>query len=405
MKILVTHPNSNQNNRNLLLALEKKNALFRFITTVNFRTNKFYYEFIPKKIKYFLSKRDFTKITNKVCTKPIIESALEYIKKKILKQKNFIEENSSIDNLSAKFLKKNLNKIDAVYCYEDSALETFKIAKQNKIKCIYELPAVYWAEKNQIYASEQKKIKFDYSENFLTHSSLEGKIKDEELRLADLIIVPSNYVKKTLLKTRFKKKKIVVVPYGFNDPFNRKKWTINPKKKVKILFAGNLSIKKGIHYLISAIEKINLKRKIVDLTIVGKGQYESYLLKNFKNISFKSGLHHKELINLMRKNDIFILPSLCEGFGLVLTEAMSSGMVVVSTKKTILSELNFNKKDKIIIKSNFEEEIIKILKNLINDRTLLKKIGLNAIKTSRKYSWKDYQIKIANILEIFLNRK
>jgi glycosyltransferase involved in cell wall biosynthesis len=405
MKILVAHPNSNQNNRNLLLALEKKNALFKFITTVNFKTNKFYYAFVPKKIKYFLSKRDFTNITNKIYTKPIFQTVINYIEKKILKQKNFINNYRSIDQLCAKFLKKNLNKIDAVYCYEDSALETFKIAKQNKIKCIYELPAAYWAEKNQIYTSEQKKIKFDYSEKFLTHSSLEGKIKDEELKLADLIIVPSNFVKNTLLKTRFKKKKIVVVPYGFNNSFKRKKWTVNPTKRIKILFAGNLSIKKGIHYLVSAIKKVNFKRKIVDLTIVGKGQYESYLLKNFKNISFKSSLHHKELINLMRKNDIFILPSLCEGFGLVLTEAMSSGMVVVSTKKTILSELNFNKNDKILIKSNFEKEIIKIIKNLTNNRKLLKKIGLNAIKTSKKYSWKDYQIKIADILEAFLNCK
>ena len=66
MKILIIHPSGNQNTRQALQALKKKNLIYSFITSINFNIEKFYYNFLPKKIIKNLNRRYFNEVSNKV---------------------------------------------------------------------------------------------------------------------------------------------------------------------------------------------------------------------------------------------------------------------------------------------------------------------------------------------------
>ena len=81
MKILISHPSSNLNNRNTVLALEKNKMLFKFITSVNFNTNNFYLKLLPKKIIEYLDKRNFSTITKNIITRNLIIEIFNLIKK------------------------------------------------------------------------------------------------------------------------------------------------------------------------------------------------------------------------------------------------------------------------------------------------------------------------------------
>ena len=164
------------------------------------------------------------------------------------------------------------------------------------------------------------KIKKKYFQNLdnihTKHNYVEGYKKNLELKLADQIIVPSKFVKDTLKKSNFNYKDIKIIPYGFNRSLKRNNWSIKKSIRLKILFVGGLIPRKGLKYLLDAVKKINNTKKIVDLTIVGSGPLENFVKNKQNHFNYIKSLPHNEILKLMRKNDIFVLPTLYEGFAL-----------------------------------------------------------------------------------------
>ena len=120
---------------------------------------------------------------------------------------------------------------------------------------------------------------------------------------------------------------------------------------------------------------------------------KNYILKNLPFAKFYGSVGHKQTISMMRQNDILVFPTLFEGFGLVLSEAMSQGLTVISTKNTFLRDLK--EKDAFIISDNKKiKKTSDKIKEIIDNPSMLKKIGKNAINFSKKNSWSRYIDKI-----------
>lgn len=415
-KVLISHVSGNQNSKNLIVDLYKKKKLFKYVTSINFNTKKFPLNLLPQIIKNELSKRSINGINeNKIITKFFFFEILNLIKLRIFKNifKNSKEKYSSltseyiqhqcdkIDLLSTKVIKKNYLNISAIYAYEMGAYNTFKEAKKYDIKCIYELPTPYWREREKKILQELK----SYKNTDLRKTTLFFKKKktkffkklDSEIQNADIIIVPSNYVKKTILKSKFNYKKILVAPYGFPKPISKKKW-FNRNNKIEILFVGSLVPNKGILCLLKTIKVLSkINQDKFNLTIIGSGPLENLLKQKLPNSTFKKYLSHNQLLKEMEKKDIFLFPTLYEGLSLSLSEAMSRGMVVISTANSGLLEFG-NKSNSILVKVNDYNQIAKKISFLINNPQKVKYLGMNAIETSKKYNWQDFSKKVIDII-------
>ena len=410
--ILISHSNGNQNSRNLLMGLNKKKKIFKFVTSLNVNIEEFPLNIFPKKVKNKLSKRSFNEIDNKkIITSNFFLEIYRLIKLRILK---YLKKNQSkkylslidkyeidlcndIDLLAANEIKKNYNYISSVYAYEKGAYNSFKVAKKYNIKCIYELPTPYWQERQKILSSELKSYNNDqllnkFSYNKKLNDKLFNKL-DLEVKYADIIIVPSQFVKKTILSSKFKNKKIIVIPYGFPKTIHKNNW-FNKKRKIEILFVGNLLPNKGLLCLFKTIEFLSkIENGKFNLTIIGSGPLESWLKKKLPNTIFKKYLTNIEVLKEMKKKDIFLFPTLYEGLSLSICEAMSRGMVVISTYNSGLLEFG-NKQNSILVNVNDHIQIAKKISFLINNPKKVKYLGNNAIKTSKKNNWESYRSKI-----------
>ena len=415
-KVLISHVSGNQNSKNLIVDLYKKKKLFKYVTSINFNTKKFPLNLLPQKIKNVLSKRSIIGINeNKIITKFFFFEIFNLIKLRIFKNifKNSKEKYSSltseyiqhqcdkIDLLSSKVIKKNYLNISAIYAYEMGAYNTFKEAKKYDIKCIYELPTPYWREREKKISKEIKYYKnTDLIKITLFYKKKKTKFfkkLDSEIQNADIIIVPSNYVKKTILKSKFNYKKILVAPYGFPKPISKKKW-FNRNNKIEILFVGSLVPNKGILCLLKTIKVLSkINQDKFNLTIVGSGPLENLLKQKLPNSTFKKYLSHNQLLKEMEKKDIFLFPTLYEGLSLSLSEAMSRGMVVISTANSGLLEFG-NKSNSILVKVNDHNQIAKKISFLINNPQKVKYLGMNAIETSKKYNWQDFSKKVIDLI-------
>jgi alpha-maltose-1-phosphate synthase len=229
------------------------------------------------------------------------------------------------------------------------------------------------------------------------------KILKKEIELADRINVLSSFAKDSFLENGIRKDKIHVTPLSVDTN------VFLPKKKLanignsyfKILFVGRIEYLKGVHYLLEAIKKLNLKD--VYLSIVGNSTPETeHLLYNYKelnNIEFLGQKNKEELVEIYNTHDVLILPSIQESFGLVILEAMSCGVPVIATENTGASDIISDGIDGFIIPIRDPDKIAEKIIFLKENKGYLFKMKQKAReKVLSFYTLDHYEKRVKNLI-------
>lgn len=127
-----------------------------------------------------------------------------------------------------------------------------------------------------------------------------------------------------------------VIPNGIDKLFFENKGTAKTinKNEINLIYVGLLNSRKNLELTVDAVNHLRHMGKNVSLTVVGTIKEDKYnaLLKENSYINYYERCPQKEVIEHMRKADIFVMPSHRETFGLVYAEAMSQGLPVIYTK-------------------------------------------------------------------------
>lgn len=158
-------------------------------------------------------------------------------------------------------------------------------------------------------------------------------------RQADAITVPSTVAKRSFVAMGVPADKVHVIPYGVRlDRFTRTEKP--PDDSFEVLFAGQVSIRKGIPYLLEAFSRLKHPRK--HLTVIGSVQDDvrDLLLRLPKeNVTFTGSIPQPELAKKMSRSHLLVLPSVEEGLALVQGQAMACGCPVLATTATGAEDL------------------------------------------------------------------
>jgi glycosyltransferase involved in cell wall biosynthesis len=201
------------------------------------------------------------------------------------------------------------------------------------------------------------------------------------LRFNERTIVISEYAKKELIKSKVPADKIEVIYYGVNNEFKK---TAKRKDKEYMLFVGRQEPHKRIDEIIRISKDLNFKLKIA-----GSGtrteKLKSFAKKINAPVEFLGRVSEKEKIKLYQECSFFISASKWEDFGLIFAEAAKCGKPSVAYSVGSIPEIIKDKETGLLAK-NFKE-LIKCANILIKDRNLRNKLGLEAAKFSKNFSW------------------
>lgn len=301
----------------------------------------------------------------------------------------------SFDRYVSKRLISN-SSIKAVYAYEDASLEIFKIASSLSIQRIYDLPIGYWQAAQKIFAEERDlNPEWACTLSGLSDSTEKLTRKDEELSLASHVIVPSQFVLSTLHEFNLTSKPISVVPFGSPQAIHSFKPSKN-HKQLRVLYVGSLGQRKGLSYLLDAINTLGSS---VALTIIGKRQTLDCKPLNLALQRHKwiESLPHKEILSQMRVHDVLVLPSLFEGYALVLSEALSQGLPVIATYNSGATESVRENIEGYIVPIRNSIAIAEKLDLLNSDRDLLNAMKCACIDRALELNWLKYESQLQNI--------
>jgi len=225
------------------------------------------------------------------------------------------------------------------------------------------------------------------------------------LYTADKVTALTEWEKNEIKKLGIPEEKITVIPNGINiDKFSksfREKYNIEGPM---ILFIGQPIRRKGLEYLIGAMPEII--NEFEDLKCVFVGYRKNDKLEelcdklNIKsNVIFLGFLSEKEKVEALTAADIFVFPTLYEGFGTVVVEAMAAGCPVVTTDVAGNSEIVKNNRNGILVKPKSSEEICKAVIKLLENNGIRKKMGNVNKNEAKKYSWSNVALQFEAIFE------
>ncbi|RXF69438.1 glycosyltransferase family 4 protein [Arcticibacter tournemirensis] len=293
-------------------------------------------------------------------------------------------------------LSKRMDQVHGVFAYEDGAAYSFREAKKLRLQCLYDLPIGYWRASQRLLKMEEERWP-DWAATLETFkdSDLKLALKDEELRLADRIFVASTFTANTLKEFPGRLAPIEVIPYGFPPVTEERHYRqITKKNKLKLLFVGSLSQRKGLADIFSAVEHLSGH---VELTVVGLKPCNdcNVLEKGLAKHTWIPKLPHKDILEMMKSCDVLIFPSLFEGFGLVITEAMSQGTPVITTDRTAGPDLITHEENGWLVNAGSTEALIEAIENLLLSPGSIEAAGRAAMETARLRPWDVYKTELA----------
>lgn len=410
MKVLVQHPTGNANVRAAAKGLMEQGLLHSFHTSIAVFPNSVEDRLSKLPMLSELKRREFDAVLQQdtkswpwnelmrlAATKAGFTSLIEHEKGAFSVDQIY----QKFDKHIASFIKNkiaNKNNIDAVYAYEDGALSTFQAAKQRQIACLYDLPIGYWKAARNLLQHEHERWP-EWASTLTGFKDSEAKLlrKDAELKLADRIFVASSFTADTLKEFDGTLAPIEVIPYGFPPVGPKRSYDYNPSRPLKLLFVGGLSQRKGIADLFAAVDHVG---NAVQLTIVGnKTSADCKALDQaLAKHTWIPSLPHAAILQIMRAHDVLVFPSLFEGFGLVITEAMSQGTPVITTERTAGPDIIEHNKNGWIIPAGSTAALIEGIKYLLENPDQVASNGLSAKETARLRPWSTYGNQLAQTL-------
>jgi Glycosyltransferase len=287
---------------------------------------------------------------------------------------------------------------NAVYAFEDGAFSSFEMAHQLQMKCIYDLPIGYWRTAHKLMAGEHERWpQWAATLTGFVDSNAKLERKDNEIKLADKIIVASTFTASSLADYPGVLPEVKIVPYGFPPIGAPRNYLPLKGRPLNVLFVGGLSQRKGLADLFQAAEELGSE---INLTIVGrKTTAECKALDDeLKKYNWIPSLSHAEILKLMRNQDVLVFPSLFEGFGLVITEAMSQGTPVITTNRTVGQDVITHGRNGWIIEAGSSKSIKDAIEYLIKNPDQIASAGIAARELASKRNWQQYGLDLVHNL-------
>jgi len=274
---------------------------------------------------------------------------------------------------------------DICVAWSSNALHTIRKAKN--------LGAITILERGSTHMLYQTKIlKEEYQYFGLKPQVAHPKIVEKELQEyeeADYISIPSKFVKKTFIEKGIPEEKLIHVPYGVN--LQEFKQLQKEDSVFRIIYAGSMSVRKGVHYLLKAYTDLKLPNS--ELLLVGglEDEMKPVFAKYEGSFRYINHVPQIELHKYYSQGSVFAIMSIEEGLAMVQPQAMACGLPVICTTNTGGEDIIREGIDGFIIPIRNVEVLKEKIVYLYENPDICKAMGESAKeRVSKGFTWDDY---------------
>ncbi|MDN5372918.1 MAG: hypothetical protein PWR19_1964 [Carnobacterium sp.] len=415
-KVVIAHPGK-QHSFRIATALKKEQMLYKYITTVYNSDKSLIMKLIKRSVNIDNNKRILTRKNHYLDDTDVIQFFEVYGLIEILLSR--YDKRKKVYNWWHSFTSKKFgekvakfaidNEVSAVILYDTNSKECFEILKEKnpEIKKIMDVSAANRVYMQNIFEKNLENIPKLFAEKLTSEVSDLWETKkmsyfQREIELSDYFLVPSNFVKTSLMFSGVGEEKIFVCPYGTNFKVDQNIKETKKQKKISIVYVGNVTQSKGIYYMLEALKSIPNHQ--IEVNIVGNFDNQTGVFNDYINLyNFAGRQTHDVVMDYLKKADIFVFPSLGEGMTLAGLEAMALGLPIICTSNSGINDLIIDGYNGFVVPIENTKAIKDKIQWFIENKDEIPQMSQNAKKVALEYSWENYEENVSNIISKILN--
>ena len=217
---------------------------------------------------------------------------------------------------------------------------------------------------------------------------------EAEPHAADICIAASEFTRQSLLEVGIASERIKMLPLGA-DLSQFTQTERRASGKFRILFVGGVGQRKGIKYLFDAYRRV--RSETTELVIAGPLHCNPIVLAAYRSeITLLGRMDQAAVVREMQQSHVLVLPSVFEGFGLVIPEAMATGMPVIASTHSVGPEIIREGVDGYVLEPDDVEGLADKLEYLASHRAGAAEMGRNAAVRAREFSWERHALRWPN---------
>jgi glycosyltransferase involved in cell wall biosynthesis len=399
-RIVVVHPTGNANVRAVLSALDADRLLATFYTTVGLRAGGLLQRSIPPPFRGRANRRSYGVNHGQIVFHPLREML------RLFGHGSVDSVYADLDAFVSEQVQHANSNVAGVYCYEDGALKTFQAASARGLPRFYDLSIAYWETSQRLLREEAERWSAWEPTLVGTRDSQEKlDRKAQELDLASVVICPSTFVEESLPESARRSKTCLRAEFG--SP----RVSLSPLRSfhdanapLRILFAGSMTQRKGLADVFAAMKLLN--RADVQLVVLGSPVAPlDFYRKEYPGFEYQPPRPHDEVLELMQKCDVFLLPSIVEGRALVQQEAMACGLPLIVTRNAGGEDLIEEGKTGFLVNIRSPEAIAEKISWFADHRHALPAMREAAQRKSAGYTWEKYGARISGAVRQVLGQE
>lgn len=286
----------------------------------------------------------------------------------------------------------------AIHAFEYTALESFRSAAQQGVLRVLHLPSLdsRWTETvRQRETLAWPEIARSEDPYFESRFSRRYERRLEEISLADVIVANSSLTARSHVAAGADPAKVRVVPLGCPAPSQRGDARVpDMNRPLAVLWAGAFKPGKGAHYFLAAWRQL-APRGNARAVVYGQVDMPQRALAPAPDaIEFRASVPQQELLAAFEHADVLVFPTLADGFGMVVSEALSRGLPVIVTRQAGASDLIEHGKTGLVIPAADAPALKDALQWCLDNRAALAGMRGAALATARAHQWSDYRARL-----------
>ena len=382
-------------------SLQDLGLLDRFVTSTYYKRGHWpdrLAQWIPR-LDRALKKRWLSGLDSRLVTRHLSLEIAELWHRNVVKNRQraelaMFERDSAFDDwVASRFTSQS----DIFWGFQGSCLNSLKAARNSGKLAVCEFATAHVTAAIRILTAEAEK----HPEWAATISNLHfpdwyRERLEQEPQAADICIAASGFTRRSLEEVGVTTERIRMLPLGADlDQFR-----FLPRRmagRLKVLFVGGIGQRKGIKYLLQAVERLNSAE--IELQLLGPLPADTKPLNHYgKWFTYLGQTDQAGVVRHMQQADVLVLPSVFEGFGLVIIEAMATGLPVIASTHSVAPEVIENGEHGFVLEPDDIEGLAARLEWCATHRERLLQMNEQVRRRAAEFSWDSHRQRLATLV-------
>jgi glycosyltransferase involved in cell wall biosynthesis len=288
--------------------------------------------------------------------------------------------------------RRNLSSGTVFFSYDTAALETLEWCREHGILCILDQMDPSRVEVDLVHEEEKRWPGWIATTTQVPEEYF--RRREQEWLLADRVVVNSKFSWNALIRQGVPIEKLVVIPLCYEsksgnwkgkdrNQFRSSAFQFSSSCPLKVLFLGQVILRKGIQYLVEAAKLLHAEP--VHFDVVGPIDISEEAVKSAPaNLTFHGRANRDDAGGWYERADVFVLPTLSDGFALTQLEAMAHGLPAIATPNC--GEVVTHEVDGFIVPPQDAAALARCIQRYLAEPEIVKSQSVAALKKSKQFS-------------------